>query len=78
MKRTQVNIFLSLKAKIRVILLLVFIQTNCLAQSNGFEVLKNLEIMDQIFEHLELYYVDDPETGKVSKVKFPLFFNKIP
>ncbi len=67
MKRTQINIFLSLKAKIRVILLLVFIQTNCLAQSNGFEVLKNLEIMDQIFEHLELYYVDDPETGKVSK-----------
>jgi carboxyl-terminal processing protease len=23
--------------------------------------------MDQIFEHLELYYVDNPETGKVSK-----------
>lgn len=37
------------------------------AQSTGFEVLKNLEIMDQIFEHLELYYVDNPETGKVSK-----------
>jgi len=36
-------------------------------QSTGFEVLKNLEIMDQIFEHLELYYVDNPETGKVSK-----------
>ncbi|MBM3453218.1 MAG: PDZ domain-containing protein [Bacteroidetes bacterium] len=37
------------------------------SQSTGFEVLKNLEIMDQIFEHLELYYVDNPETGKVSK-----------
>lgn len=36
-------------------------------QSTGFEVLKNLEIMDQIFEHLELYYVDNPETGRVSK-----------
>ena len=40
---------------------------NCYSQSTGFEVLKNLEIMDQIFEHLELYYVDNPETGKVSK-----------
>jgi carboxyl-terminal processing protease len=30
-------------------------------------VLKNLEIMDQIFEQLELYYVDNPETGKISK-----------
>ena len=39
----------------------------CYSQSTGFEVLKNLEIMDQIFEHLELYYVDNPETGKVSK-----------
>jgi len=37
------------------------------SQSTGFEVLKNLEIMDQIFEHLELYYVDNPETGKVAK-----------
>jgi carboxyl-terminal processing protease len=51
----------------QLILFLFFIQTNCWAQSNGFEVLKNLEIMDQIFEHLELYYVDNPETGKVSK-----------
>lgn len=48
---------------------LVFLTFYCVsfAQSTGFEVLKNLEIMDQIFEHLELYYVDNPETGKVSK-----------
>ncbi len=46
---------------------ILFLQTISLAQSSGFEVLKNLEIMDQIFEHLDLYYVDNPETGKVSK-----------
>lgn len=36
-------------------------------QSNGFEVLKNLEIMDQIYEHLDLYFVDEPQNGKLSK-----------
>lgn len=48
-------------------LIFISFHWNCYSQSTGFEVLKNLEIMDQIFEHLELYYVDNPETGKVSK-----------
>ena len=48
-------------------LIFISIQWTSFSQSTGFEVLKNLEIMDQIFEHLELYYVDNPETGKVSK-----------
>jgi len=48
-------------------LVFISIQWTSFSQSTGFEVLKNLEIMDQIFEHLELYYVDNPETGKVSK-----------
>jgi carboxyl-terminal processing protease len=38
------------------------------AQSNGFEVIKNMELMDQIYQHLEMYYVDEPQTGKLSKV----------
>lgn len=37
------------------------------AQSNGFEVVRSLELMDQIYENLEKYYVDDLETGKLSK-----------
>ena len=49
------------------ILFLISFYCVSFSQSTGFEVLKNLEIMDQIFEHLELYYVDNPETGKVSK-----------
>ncbi len=39
---------------------------NC--QSNGFEVIKNMELMDQIYQHLEMYYVDEAQTGKLSKV----------
>jgi carboxyl-terminal processing protease len=38
------------------------------AQSNGFEVIKSTEILAQIFENLEKYYVDDVEAGRLSKV----------
>ncbi|MGM0479290.1 MAG: S41 family peptidase [Bacteroidota bacterium] len=36
-------------------------------QSNGFEVIKNLEILDHVFMNLEKYYVDEPQTGAISK-----------
>lgn len=36
-------------------------------QSNGFETLKSLEIIDQIYENLDLYFVDEPQNGKLSK-----------
>jgi carboxyl-terminal processing protease len=45
----------------------LFNATTSWTQSNGFEVLKNLEIMDQIYEHLDLYFVDEPQNGKLSK-----------
>ena len=38
------------------------------AQSNGYEVIKSLELMDQIYENLDLYFVDDVQPGKLSKV----------
>lgn len=36
-------------------------------QNNGFETIKSLEIADQIYEHLEKYYVDDINVGALSK-----------
>ena len=39
-----------------------------IGQSRGFEILKNLELMDQVHEYLDLYYVDEPATGYISKV----------
>ena len=48
---------------------LFFIQPNgFFGQSREFEILKNLELIDQVHEHLELYFVDEPQTGKISKV----------
>lgn len=38
------------------------------AQSNGFEVIKSMELMDLIYQHLEMYYVDEPQPGTLSKV----------
>lgn len=47
-------------------LIFLFI-TQSFSQSNGFEVIKNMELMDQIYQHLEMYYVDEPQTGKLGK-----------
>lgn len=38
------------------------------AQSNGFETIKGLELMDMIYQHLDMYYVDEPKAGSLSKV----------
>jgi len=37
------------------------------AQSNGFEVIRSLEIMNEIYQNLEKYYVDDLNSGSMSK-----------
>jgi len=37
------------------------------SQSNGFEVIRSLELMDQIYEQLDKYYVDDVKAGSLSK-----------
>lgn len=39
----------------------------CYGQSESFEELKSLELMDQIYEHLDLYFVDEIAHGKLSK-----------
>ncbi|MEY3683035.1 MAG: hypothetical protein RLZZ289_1570 [Bacteroidota bacterium] len=52
------------------ILIIVFLLLNISfskAQSNSFETLKSLEIMDQIYEHLELYFVDETKNGQLAK-----------
>lgn len=36
-------------------------------QTNHFEMIKNMELMDQIYEHLEKYFVDDIQVGHLSK-----------
>ena len=49
------------------IALTFIVTTNVYSQSNGFEIIKNMELMDQIYQHLEMYYVDEPQAGKLGK-----------
>ena len=60
--------FRMLKSFLLLVLFLASFLPRTIAQSNGFEVIKNLELMDQIYQHLEMYYVDDAQVGKLSKV----------
>ena len=49
------------------ILFLLFFSKGIYAQSAGFETIKNLELIDQVFEHLDLYFVDEPSPAKMAK-----------
>jgi len=57
----------SVSNKIVGLLTAFFIFSGVNAQSNGFEVIKNMELMDQIYQHLEMYFVDEPQTGQLGK-----------
>jgi carboxyl-terminal processing protease len=56
------------KIQYLLIVLLSFSTQIGFAQSNGFEVIKSLELIDHIYLNLEKYYVDEPKTGEISKV----------
>lgn len=45
----------------------LFLPSSSFGQSSGFEVIKSMELMDQIYEHLDKYYVDDIQAGNLSK-----------
>jgi carboxyl-terminal processing protease len=37
-------------------------------QSNNFETVKGLELMDLIYQNLDMHFVDEPKPGKLSKI----------
>ena len=48
-------------------ILIFFYGNRVFAQSEAFEELKSLEIIDQIYENLDLHFVDEVQHGKLSK-----------
>lgn len=54
------------QVKIIIISLLLYLPLGH-AQTSGFEVIKNLELIDLIYMNLEKYYVDEPKIGAISK-----------
>jgi carboxyl-terminal processing protease len=57
-----------IKSTIYSLILVIGFTFQSSAQSNGFEILKGMELMDLIHQHLEMYFVDEPQPGKMSKV----------
>ena len=47
---------------------LLFLSTTASSQSNGFETIRSIELMDQIYENLDKYYVDEIQAGTLSKI----------
>jgi carboxyl-terminal processing protease len=50
-----------------ILIFLLLLSFDNYAQSESFEELKGLELMDQIYEHLDMYFVDEVAHGKLSK-----------
>lgn len=69
------NIFTTLRSLL--VGLLLFTAFSSTSQSNSFEVIRSLEQLDQIYEHLEKYYVDDIKTGNLSKIAFDAMLREL-
>ena len=54
--------------KIILFILTLFLSISTIAQSNNFELIKGMELMDLIYQNLEMHFVDEPKPGKLSKV----------
>jgi carboxyl-terminal processing protease len=50
------------------ITIILFSTLNSFSQSHNFEVVKGLELMDLIYQNLDVHFVDEPKPGKLSKV----------
>ncbi len=61
------NSIRTIKSSALVLLIGLTFSLRSQAQSNGFEVLKSMELMDLIFQQLETSYVDDIQPGEMTK-----------
>ncbi|RFC54215.1 S41 family peptidase [Brumimicrobium aurantiacum] len=59
------------------IFILFGVNFNSHSQSNGFEVIKNLELIDLIYMNLDKYYVDEPKTGEISKAAIDAMLHEL-
>lgn len=66
-----------MQRKIAFVLFSLALSLNIFSQSSGFEELKSLELMDQIYEHLDQYFVDEISHGKLSKTAIDALLNEL-
>jgi carboxyl-terminal processing protease len=75
--KKQISARLQLKRGVIFAALLFFSTGTLKSQSNGFEVIRSMELLSQIYEQLEKYYVDDIEAGKLSKTAIDAMLNEL-
>jgi len=59
------------------VLATVFYTSFGFAQTNGFEVIRSLEILNEIYQNLEKYYVDDLNSGNMSKTAIDAMLHEL-
>ena len=59
---------ITLLKNVVLITIILFSTLNSFSQSHNFEVVKGLELMDLIYQNLDVHFVDEPKPGKLSKV----------
>jgi len=62
---------------LKIILFAVIFSFQSVAQSNGFEVVKNLDLFNLIYLNLDKYYVEIPEIGSISKTGIDAMLNEL-
>lgn len=66
-----------MKSNLYILIISALISFTGFSQSNGFEVIRSLELMDQIYEQLDKYYVDDVKAGSLSKTAIDAMLNEL-
>jgi len=61
----------------KITLLVLIFSFQSISQSNGFEVVKNLDLFNLIYLNLEKYYVEVPEIGAISKAGIDAMLNEL-
>lgn len=61
----------------KIILFALIFSLQSISQSNGFEVVKNLDLFNLIYLNLEKYYVEVPEIGAISKAGIDAMLNEL-
>ena len=62
------NTMFNLIRKVVLVATILFSTLFGFSQSHNFEVVKGLELMDLIYQNLDMHFVDEPKPGKLSKV----------
>jgi carboxyl-terminal processing protease len=63
--------------RFKITLLALIFSFQSISQSNGFEVVKNLDLFNLIYLNLEKYYVEVPEIGAISKAGIDAMLNEL-